>query len=87
LLFEEESAVEVPLMMYPNPASSLVNLTIEGSVMELVNVFTLEGKMLSTVAVNASFYVMNLESMPPGVYLIHTVMTDGSERHSKLIVE
>jgi Secretion system C-terminal sorting domain len=87
LLFDEESAVEVPLMMYPNPASALVNLTIEGSVMELVNVFTLEGKMLSTVAVNASFYAMNLESMPPGVYLIHAVMTDGSEKYSKLIVE
>lgn len=83
----DESTSISALSAYPNPATSLVNISAEGVNIQQINVVSLEGKMITTVMPNTAYYQFDISALPKGIYLLQAVLEDGMEKFTKLIVE
>ena len=77
------------LSVYPNPAVSETFVTIENAGMNVVSVYDLQGRLVSTesVAANAGEQVrLSTETMSSGVYFVR-VSNDSAVRTAKLVVK
>lgn len=73
---------EQKLTVYPNPASSFVSIQNSSSEKEVVNIVSLNGKVVGKTEINAkSTGTFNFDSLPSGIYFII-----GKQSQIKLIV-
>lgn len=59
--------------IYPNP-NHQGRLHIEGLVLAKINILTLQGQVVKTLSLkqnNSQRYVLDIDSLPPGTYLLH----------------
>jgi hypothetical protein len=81
---------EADLNLYPNPASSTVNLSIAGltdSISE-INVYSVNGKLVKHMSFSdhLSSFELDVNDLPNGVYIVHATTKDKTYT-DKLIVK
>jgi len=69
--------------IYPNPASDIINIEVEGQLFYEVNIYDLEGKLIWT-AINST--KLNVKDIPTGSYLIELKDLKSSERIVEQII-
>jgi hypothetical protein len=70
----EEKFVNVSL--YPNPANDVLNITVDEQV-ELINVVSLDGKIVISENVAGSSNVLNVADLTSGVYVVEVFGSEG----------
>lgn len=58
------------IQFYPNPANSVLNIKLLGAA--TVQVFSIEGKLLLETKAKANIHIINISSLPSGIYLLKT---------------
>ena len=74
------SAVELAansVKVYPNPASDVVNFSIDYNKAKAVNIFDITGKLVSTNEFNLGSSQLDARSLNAGVYLYQIIDSDG----------
>ncbi|OYU81457.1 MAG: hypothetical protein CFE23_05070 [Flavobacterium sp. BFFFF1] len=71
--------------VYPNPASSFVNLEIKGNAITDASIFDLSGKSIGGVKA-ANIKGVDVSAYLSGVYFIHLTDADGNKSVKKLII-
>ena len=72
--------------IFPNPTSDIVNIYIDNYERSIINIYTLDGKMLKKLEPNMNNTLINTSSWDKGVYLIKIQNQKGISTH-KLIVK
>lgn len=72
--------------IYPNPTSEMVNIYIDNYEKSIIDIYTLDGKLLNTYEPNMSNTLINTSTWDKGVYLIKIQNIKGVSTH-KLIVK
>ncbi len=86
ILASTASAFSREMLVYPNPASTFVNVTADGLNIEQINVVSVDGKIVSTVMPNAANYQLDVSNLPQGVYFLKVTLVDGMEKSARLMV-
>lgn len=71
------------LQVYPNPSANLTHITAPISINSLV-IYSLEGKLIETITVNDSHYLLDVSTYEEGVYLLLIIDQEGIEYFQKL---
>lgn len=83
----EEVSSSVAVSVYPNPASSLVNVSIESMRNFNVNLYDLNGRMVSSTSVeDAHDTTIDLSTLPQGVYIMKVQNTSGAAVHTAKVM-
>lgn len=70
---ENQNIVGLPsLTLYPNPASEILMLELEGQTQENYQIFDLQGKLVLQGAVSQGKNIVNIASLSKGSYVIRT---------------
>ncbi len=72
-------------MIYPNPASDLVNIDSEHNI-EAVTVYNFAGQKILTVAVNSPTYRVNTSNLSTGIYLFQ-IDTEEGRLTKRIVIE
>ena len=82
------------ITIFPNPASSLVNVQLVGDIANpsetvTINLFDVTGKARQTQMINLSngLYQMEVGHEPAGVYFLHVIIGDKVRKIHKLIID
>jgi plastocyanin len=73
-------------VLYPNPASSIVQLRFPDAGTSAVAVYDIAGRQLMYNQFQATEADMNVSSLPAGKYIVYIAHGDGYYRHELLIV-
>lgn len=73
------------LHVYPNPSSGMIHFTLENSA--TMRVMDLQGKTITTIALEAGQQQLQLSHLPAGMYILHTQLSNGTTSHTKLLIE
>lgn len=76
--------VRESLIVYPNPSNG--NFTISGSNIEMIQIFSMEGKLVFEAYPNKDFVPINLEERK-GVFLVHIIDGQGHAFKRKILVQ
>ena len=78
---------EDKLLVYPNPASGLLRIN-SSSAIESFRIIDGLGRVNRSEKVNAEYnLIIDISDMKPGVYFVSTLLENGNERISKLMIE
>jgi hypothetical protein len=80
-----EQTMLTELSIYPNPASSEINVSAYGTSLESVELFGIDGRKILSVSCFANKHVLQIEHLPSGVYTIKAELTDGTIGVKKFI--
>jgi hypothetical protein len=69
---------EQPVKAYPNPASQNVSFAVNDKNAAHIELFDLSGRMIESIAVNASVVNVELSSYDAGMYMYQVAAEDGS---------
>ncbi|AEV33199.1 PKD domain protein [Owenweeksia hongkongensis DSM 17368] len=69
------------IQLYPNPASSVVNLSSKDKSIKNVEVIDLYGKTLSHTELNAKTGLITVEDLPKGIYIFRVWLKDQNYPH------
>lgn len=84
---QEETNRLSRIQVYPNPAKSSFIVNAQQQ-LSLIEVYTIEGKLLKQERPNSNFYQMTLSTISAGVYLLRISTTDATAPETlKLVVE
>ncbi len=73
------------LMLYPNPATNIVNVKCTSEIKKrLVTIFTIEGVFVKEEAIENNS-VINTKSLKPGLYIFHVSFEDGTTIRNSII--
>ncbi len=72
--------------IYPNPASTIVNIVNENMEMSVINIYNINGQIIKTLKSSDSVIQINIREMAQGMYYIKFTNESGTQMHS-LIVE
>ena len=64
------------LQIYPNPASSVVNIKSESNILNVM-VYNFAGQVVANEQVSANVYTVNVENFNPGVYFFQIDTNEG----------
>ncbi len=79
-------ANELGLEVYPNPFSSQINIRSSRNLKQAsIKVLDLNGRSLSTEFMNGSDFIMNLDGLAAGIYLLHVEDENGLVSTTKII--
>ena len=71
--------------IFPNPAKD--QLFIKGNGAKSISICNLNGQVIKSMDVTNNLTVVNLNSFPKGIYIVKTIISNGSSRNERLIVE
>ena len=77
--------ISVSAKLYPNPASSVLNIQSEVNIASITVANVIGQKVLSINNVNADNYKLNVEDLNNGVYLISINNVDGTSAVTKFV--
>ena len=74
------------LKIYPNPTTGIVNIDLGASLSDtsIVNLFDIQGRIISTKEMNSSVDSINISNLSDGVYLL--TIENGTSKTTKKIV-
>jgi len=72
----QESVVE-STQIYPNPASAVVNIKSEYSIVK-VNVYNYAGQVIASELADSKFYQFNTSKFTPGLYMFQIETNEGT---------
>jgi len=72
------------LKVYPNPATTIVNITSDGYAAQTVEIYNVLGKKVATTKVNHD--QINVSSLPKGVYMLK-ISEEGKTATRKIVIE
>lgn len=74
------------LVVYPNPTDNLLYVELLNSVIENVLIYDLQGRVVeSAMSIKDGFTLINVSTIPAGVYLIRVTDEQGSLYHQKFV--
>jgi hypothetical protein len=80
-----EESKDLTISLYPNPAKDFITISSK-SVIREVNIVDLAGNVVKTANANSTIKMINVSSLPAGVYLVE--MTSGNtSKTEKLIIQ
>ncbi|MDX1627327.1 MAG: FG-GAP-like repeat-containing protein [Fulvivirga sp.] len=82
-----ESASLLKISVYPNPTKSNLKIESEKSIIEEINLFKLNGQMLFNRAIMSKKASLDVNTLPPGVYLIKVHLRNGQLSTHRMIIE
>jgi dienelactone hydrolase len=85
----EPNRIDHALKVYPNPASSVVNveLAMAGKTISTIEILDITGKLISSLhGTNTNSFELNLAGYEKGMYLVHIETADGNAATQRLIV-
>jgi len=85
-----EDQKEIGPSIYPNPANTLLNIdfsSINEKTPTIVNLIRSDGALILTKKVNSNHFVLNVESYPPGIYIIECSFDKGELVRKKVIIQ
>lgn len=86
LLMEDETPETARVMMYPNPANSFVNISAESAAIQMIQIMTMDGRLINTILPQANYYQLDVSQFPKGIYFLQMEVEGGAKEVSKLIV-
>lgn len=75
---------DVALDLFPNPATDYVTFNTKGEIIDHVEVFDVNGKLVTTEPVNSNQYTLHRGDLPDGMYIFN-LWFDGKRATSKVI--
>jgi hypothetical protein len=74
------------LKVFPNPASSIINLELSGN-FEIVTIYSLTGAVMLQQTVNGAGYVsVNVSGLTPGSYIVRVTAADGTYSWERILI-
>jgi hypothetical protein len=73
------------ITIWPNPASSIVNIAADNYTTTKVRIFDLAGKLQLDQLMQTAETSLNISSLKPGIYLLNMTTQDGVSHNQKLI--
>ncbi|MBQ2187293.1 MAG: T9SS type A sorting domain-containing protein [Bacteroidales bacterium] len=81
----EENACN-PVAIYPNPSSSVINLSFaENTGCQLVEIYAIDGRLLQSQG--SDFERVDMSGLEPGIYIIKVRLADGREFTERIVKE
>jgi len=80
---QDIASASIDMVVYPNPASDLIIIEIDGPLSFEVNLYNLEGKLIST-SINVN--QIKVKSISPGSYLLEIRDLDSNQKIIERIV-
>lgn len=78
---------EVGFKAYPNPANTMINLTVDMKRIEQIEMLDMNGRTIRKVsAINNDRYLLNRDNLPAGLYILK-VRIDGTDITQKVMFE
>jgi len=81
----DETAVEKEVLVYPNPSYGMVNVVSDGSI-EFVELFDLQGKILSKKHVLGAQIRVDYSDIPAGMYYLNLIRSDGYSQRQPIVL-
>ncbi len=81
-----ESLLTADYTVFPNPASSSVNLKGSHEIVSVEVLDMLGNIVMKTPPINARNFIMNTSMLAAGAYFLQTTFTDGSVRVKKILI-
>jgi hypothetical protein len=72
--------------MYPNPANSFVNFSYDGTAIQLIELFSAEGRLLDRITPNSVYHQLDVSQFQKGTYILKLMTAEGGTQTTKLIV-
>lgn len=88
LVHNNPASVEVEEMIaaiYPNPASSSINVAVENGVAEQIQIYGTNGRLIKSHTPQGSISTIDVSSLGNGVYLIHITEKNGRRTVKKFV--
>lgn len=82
---EDVEATSTAIKVYPNPASSVVNIEVSEEV-QLIQLFDLSGKVLNEVAPIDGICHMNVADFADGMYLLTFITNENQVHHRQVVI-
>ena len=76
---------ELQTSIFPNPAMDRVTVTTGGSTIRSIEVWSTEGRLVSTHPANADRAVVDVQALRTGAYALRVVTADGTVRHGRFV--
>jgi hypothetical protein len=80
----EENGGNSPISFYPNPASSVIQINNTNSNVAVLNIFNLNGALVSTEQINPGIQEISLEELPQGCYMMQ-LQTNNGIQYGKVV--
>lgn len=71
--------------VYPNPANDVLNVEVDGAEVSVINIYSLDGRVVSSNNANASVVNVNISSLVEGTYIYEIVAENGATFKSKFV--
>ena len=76
------------LKLYPNPASSTVNVALPANTNNAVaTIISMSGKVATTQNINSGNAAINVSNLPSGIYNVNVTLENGNKLTSKLTIK
>jgi hypothetical protein len=76
---------EYEISIYPNPATTTLNLTSAEMMNMIVSITDITGRVIQTEKVMDSFYVIDVSNLSSGIYLLRLESNDGASKSIKFV--
>ena len=87
-LESHEVRKEMAISLFPNPATQLVSVAVEGEKMDQIQIIDLTGKVVKGIKVDQVEEVeINVDFLTSGMYTVIVHLSDGSVSNSKLTIQ
>lgn len=73
------------LTLYPNPASGIVNISLENGILSTINIVGIDGKVVYEKTLYSSSEEINIADFSNGIYLVRATAADGRVHAVKLV--
>ncbi len=77
----EQSQIQV----YPNPTNGLITLSTNNGILETVYVINLQSQVVAHTEVGSSKTTIDMSDLPPGVYFVTVILSNGQSATKKLV--
>ena len=83
----DQPEIESPCLLYPNPATSQLNIQ-SGKRIKTFTVYSTNGKSMISVNSHDSLSItMDIDELSPGFYMVRSTFADGSQWTGKFVKE
>ena len=73
------------ISIFPNPSEDIINIYSDNSIMNTINMYTIEGKLINQYMVNNNEFNINRDNLANGQYIIDINIKDKSIKKQIII--
>jgi hypothetical protein len=87
VVLDTQNTVKGELILFPNPATDILKISALNDVIEKVNIFDINGKLITQkTGINSPGTFFNTNALPSGIYVVEVTTLDGSTTRNKVVV-